>query len=118
MTADLSGVRSVLLFPHTLMNRSGMSVVKARDFYKLENEDLLVVCDDLNLPLAKLRFRAKPLLRYSDPTRGMLEITALADATVWRLGEKGRPTAIVTLEIYRSADRASLSYEFASLTPQ
>jgi PTH1 family peptidyl-tRNA hydrolase len=57
--ADFNGVRAVLLCPHTLMNRSGISVVKARDFYKLGNEDLLVVCDDLNLPLGKLRFRAK-----------------------------------------------------------
>jgi PTH1 family peptidyl-tRNA hydrolase len=59
VTAELGGVRTVLLCPHTLMNRSGTSVVKARDFYKLTNEDLLVICDDLNLPLAKLRFRAK-----------------------------------------------------------
>ena len=59
VTADLQGERAVLLCPHTLMNRSGMSVVKARDFYKLQNEDVLVICDDLNLPLAKLRFRAK-----------------------------------------------------------
>ena len=29
----------------------------ARDFYQVENEDLLIVCDDFNLPLAKLRFR-------------------------------------------------------------
>lgn len=57
--ANLNGERAVLLCPHTFMNRSGTSVVQARDFYKLSNRDLLVVCDDFNLPLAKLRFRAK-----------------------------------------------------------
>ncbi|MCE9604451.1 MAG: aminoacyl-tRNA hydrolase [Planctomycetia bacterium] len=51
--------RTMLLWPHTFMNRSGSSVVGARDFYKLTNADLLVVCDDLNLPLGKLRVRAK-----------------------------------------------------------
>ena len=30
-----------------------------RDFYKIENNDVLVICDDFNLPLAKLRLRAK-----------------------------------------------------------
>ena len=40
------------------MNLSGTSVSEARDFYKIPNEDLLVVCDDLNLPLAKLRIRS------------------------------------------------------------
>ena len=49
----------LLLCPHTYMNNSGQSVLAARDFYKLPDEDLLIVCDDFNLPLAKLRFRAK-----------------------------------------------------------
>lgn len=57
--ATLEGERLVLLWPHTFMNRSGYSVVQARDFYKLTNADLLVICDDFNLPLGKLRFRAK-----------------------------------------------------------
>jgi PTH1 family peptidyl-tRNA hydrolase len=57
--ADIEGQKALLLSPVTYMNRSGASVQAARDFYKLPNEDLLVVCDDLNLPLAKLRFRTK-----------------------------------------------------------
>ena len=57
--ADLQGVRALLVWPQTFMNRSGVCVVQARDFYKLENTDLLVVCDDFNLPLGRLRVRAK-----------------------------------------------------------
>jgi peptidyl-tRNA hydrolase, PTH1 family len=49
--------RVLLLCPHTLMNLSGGSVLAARDFYKIANEDLLIVADDFNLPLGKLRFR-------------------------------------------------------------
>lgn len=64
-----------------------------------------------------LRFAAKPLLRYSDPTRGLTEANVLMDATVWRLGEEGRPIALVTLEIYRSsATEGILSFEFLSLS--
>ena len=48
-----------LLCPHTYMNCSGSSVQPARDFYKLQDDELIVVCDDLNLPTGKLRFRAK-----------------------------------------------------------
>ncbi|HEX4000323.1 MAG TPA: aminoacyl-tRNA hydrolase [Pirellulales bacterium] len=48
----------LLLLPQTFMNLSGNSVGAARDFYKLADEDLLIVCDDFNIPLAKLRFRA------------------------------------------------------------
>ena len=58
MEADLEGEKALLLTPWTYMNLSGASVLAARDFYKIPNEDLLVVCDDLNLPVAKLRLRA------------------------------------------------------------
>jgi PTH1 family peptidyl-tRNA hydrolase len=57
--ANVEGERAILLCPHTYMNNSGESVQPAKDFYKIENEDLLVVCDDFNLPLARLRFRSQ-----------------------------------------------------------
>lgn len=57
--ADLDGTRALLLSPLTYMNLSGTSVQAAMGFYKLPHENLLVICDDLNLPLAKLRLRAK-----------------------------------------------------------
>jgi PTH1 family peptidyl-tRNA hydrolase len=41
------------------MNCSGQSVRQAVDFYKLQPADVLVVCDDLNLPLGQLRVRGK-----------------------------------------------------------
>jgi PTH1 family peptidyl-tRNA hydrolase len=55
--ADLEGHKALLLAPSTYMNASGASVLAARDFYKIPNEDLLVVCDDMNLPPGKLRVR-------------------------------------------------------------
>jgi PTH1 family peptidyl-tRNA hydrolase len=49
----------LLLKPETFMNLSGRSVRQAVDFYQVSLVDLLVVCDDINLPLGKLRFRAR-----------------------------------------------------------
>jgi len=57
--ATIADRRTLLLWPQTLMNRSGRSVGSALAFYKLELTDLLVVCDDFNLPLGKLRFRSQ-----------------------------------------------------------
>ena len=51
------GEKAMLLSPTTYMNRSGGSVQEARAFYKLPLEDILIVCDDMNLPLGKLRVR-------------------------------------------------------------
>ena len=49
----------LLVKPETFMNLSGRSVRQLVDFYQLPLTDLLVVCDDINLPLGKLRFRAR-----------------------------------------------------------
>jgi PTH1 family peptidyl-tRNA hydrolase len=49
--------KTILLSPLTYMNLSGQSVRAAVDFYKLPLTDLLVICDDINLDVARLRFR-------------------------------------------------------------
>jgi hypothetical protein len=67
-------------------------------------------------PKAALTFASKPLLRYSDPTRHDLG-DALLDAGVWRLGAEGRPTALVTVEVYGTPDAPRLlGIEFLSLS--
>ncbi len=54
------GKESVLLMkPQTYMNNSGEAVRAAMDFYRLSPQDLLVIYDDLDLPIGKLRLRQK-----------------------------------------------------------
>ena len=53
------------------MNRSGTSVLAARDFYKTNDEDILVICDDFQLPLGTLRDRSK---RSSGGQQGLHDV--------------------------------------------
>ncbi|MES2788728.1 MAG: aminoacyl-tRNA hydrolase [Planctomycetota bacterium] len=55
---QLQQEKVLLVAPLTYMNLSGQSVQKFCSFYHLAPTDVLVVCDDLNLPLGKLRMRA------------------------------------------------------------
>ena len=48
-----------LLLPMTFMNESGRSVQKCASYYKVPTDQLIVVTDDVALPLGRLRMRAK-----------------------------------------------------------
>ncbi|MHB1684202.1 MAG: aminoacyl-tRNA hydrolase [Bacilli bacterium] len=59
--ATIQGERVYLLQPLTYMNLSGEAVRAAIDFLKLENlqRNLIVVYDDMDLPVGKIRLREK-----------------------------------------------------------
>ena len=57
--AELGGKPTVLLLPQTYMNLSGESVQEAAAFFKIPRERIVVVCDDVSLPLGRLRIRAR-----------------------------------------------------------
>lgn len=45
--------------PQTFYNDVGKSISGFKNFYKLKNEDVLVICDDFNLEFGKIRLREK-----------------------------------------------------------
>lgn len=55
--ATLSGKRVLLLKPQTYMNLSGRAVIEAMNFYKIQPENVLLIFDDISLPVGKIRIR-------------------------------------------------------------
>ena len=55
----ISEQRVLLLMPNTYMNESGKSIRATLDWFGLEKEKLLVIVDDIDLPLGRLRLRSK-----------------------------------------------------------
>lgn len=55
----INGEKVILLKPTTYMNLSGESIREVVDFYKLTNEDLVVIYDDISLDVGRLRLREK-----------------------------------------------------------
>ena len=49
----------ILLKPSTYMNLSGESIIEVMNFYKLTNEEIIVLYDDISLEVGKLRIRDK-----------------------------------------------------------
>ena len=58
-TITIKGEKTILLKPVTYMNLSGESVIKVMNFYKIDSKDILVISDDLDSPLGRIRLRSK-----------------------------------------------------------
>ncbi len=57
--ARIAGARVLIMKPLTYMNDSGKAVREAMAFYKIPPENLIVLCDDINLEPGRLRLRRK-----------------------------------------------------------
>lgn len=55
--ATISGQGVLVMKPTTYMNLSGDAVAEAAAFYKVPPNHILVLCDDVSLPVGKLRIR-------------------------------------------------------------
>ena len=53
----IEGMKVVLAKPQTYMNLSGHAVRKVKDFYKVEDKDILICFDDLDIPFGEVRYK-------------------------------------------------------------
>ena len=58
-TVELGGESVLLMKPQTYMNLSGEAVIQAVKFYKIAPDHVIVVSDEMSLPIGKLRIRTK-----------------------------------------------------------
>lgn len=47
----------ILVKPHTFMNKSGLAVSAVANFYKISAENIIIIQDELDLPLGKIKVR-------------------------------------------------------------
>jgi PTH1 family peptidyl-tRNA hydrolase len=86
-----AGQKVLLVKPDTFMNLSGSCVRELVDFYQLPLDELLIVCDDFNLPLGKLRLRSRG---SHGGHNGLRDIQARLGSTVYsrlRIGVDAPP---------------------------
>lgn len=56
---NIRGIPTILLKPQTFMNVSGESVRSIMDYYDIDVEDIIVIYDDLDMDVGRLRLREK-----------------------------------------------------------
>lgn len=58
-TVSIEGHPTLVMRPQTYMNLSGNAIKEAADFYKIPPEKVIIIYDDISLPLGTLRIRRK-----------------------------------------------------------
>lgn len=111
--ARIVTVPILLVKPQTYMNLSGNSVGKLIEFYKLNPAfQLLVICDDIDLPLGELRFRRSGGPGTHNGLKSLHDIFGEGFARL-RIGLGAHPAgedlAAWVLSIPPEADRAAIT---------
>ncbi len=112
------GLEKVLLLcPHTYMNRSGSSILALRDFYKLELDEMIVVCDDMSLPLGKLRIKPQGSSGGQNGLRDIIQRLGSEEFTRLRVGigtlPPGWDAADFVLSKFTKEDQADIKVAVA-----
>jgi peptidyl-tRNA hydrolase, PTH1 family len=97
--------------PETFMNLSGRTVRALVDFYKLPLEHLMVISDDFNLPLGKIRVRGKGSHGGQNGLRNIQELLATDEYPRMRIGV-GQPSVGEAVDFvlskFKQAERAAV----------
>lgn len=88
-SASVPGKEFALIRPLSYMNLSGRPVAGALQWYKLKQADLIVVCDDVNLPFGRLRIRPSGGAGGQKGLRSIIETLGSEDFSRIRLGVGG-----------------------------
>ncbi|MBE5772128.1 MAG: aminoacyl-tRNA hydrolase [Clostridia bacterium] len=87
----LGGEKIVLIKPQTFMNLSGLTVSDALSWYKAEPKDMLLIVDDIDLPLGQVRIRAKGGPGTHNGLRHIVQCTGTGDFPRVRVGVGAPP---------------------------
>ena len=85
------GEKIVLIKPQTFMNLSGLTVSEALSWYKAEPKDVLLIVDDIDLPLGQVRIRAKGGPGTHNGLRHIVQCTGTGDFPRVRVGVGAPP---------------------------
>lgn len=89
-TATIEGQKVVLIKPQTYMNLSGNCVKEFVDFYKIENENILVIYDDMDIEPGTIKIRKKGSAGGHNGMKSIIQILRTEEFPRIRIGI-GRP---------------------------
>lgn len=89
----------ILLKPQTYMNSSGESVIKFKNFYKIPDENVIVIYDDIDLDIGEIRIRKKGSAGTHNGMKSVIEQLHTENFPRVRVGI-GKPEGRISLVDY------------------
>ena len=89
--SGFGGGKLILVKPQTYMNNSGTCVSEVLSWYKPKPEEVLVIYDDIDLPLGKLRMRKKGSAGTHNGMRSIVSLCGRDDLPRLRVGVGSKP---------------------------
>ncbi len=89
-SGKIEGIDTMIIFPNTFMNNSGLAVVEAMKFYNTNPEDLIVVHDEIELPFGEIRTKSGGGHKGHNGIRSIIQHIGSPDFNRVRIGV-GRP---------------------------
>lgn len=90
----------IFVKPLTFMNRSGESVSKIANFYKIHAADIFIVYDDIDLPLGSIRFRKNGSAGTHNGMKSIIANLGSQDFPRLRLGIESRTNKNFPLDAF------------------
>lgn len=94
------GEKLVVIKPTTYMNLSGEAILKAKKWYKVENNDIFVIYDDVDLKLGTIRYREKGSAGTHNGMRNILGLLKTDELNRLRIGIENRENKNIPLMDY------------------
>ena len=89
--AELGGVPVLLMKPQTYMNESGLALGQAAAFYKLPPERIIILYDDIDLPVGRVRVRAAGSAGGHNGMKSIIQHLGSQDFPRVRIGVGAKP---------------------------
>ena len=89
--ATVAGKRVLLMKPQTFMNLSGNAVCEAASFYKIAPENIIVISDDVNLDVGRLRVRGNGSAGGQKGLKSIIERLGTENFPRLRIGVGAKP---------------------------
>ncbi len=90
----------ILVKPLTFMNKSGESISKIANFYKIPPEEIFIVYDDIDLPLGSIRYRKAGSAGTHNGMRSIISCLGSQDYPRLRLGIESRTNKNFPLDAF------------------